>query len=207
MTHYPLEQITGLVLAGGRGVRVGGVDKGLLDFNGEPIAKRVIVRLKKQTQLILVSANRHRSDYEAFGVPVVQDRIPDYQGPLAGIEAALSVCPSPYLLIAPCDAPFISLDLGMQLYQCMEASGTQVVYASSQTQEGRWDAEPMFALIRTQSLSHLRAYLESGERKVLSWYQSVSYATVCINDSRCFANANTPDDFKDMAQWATQEPL
>jgi molybdopterin-guanine dinucleotide biosynthesis protein A len=196
MSLYPIDQVTGLILAGGRGVRVGGEDKGLLLFNHEPIVKRVFSSLRQQVNMVLVSANRHISEYQAFGVPVFQDRLPNYQGPLAGIESALSACITPYLLVVPCDAPFISDHLARKLYEKMESTNVNIVYAQSYTANGEIAAEPMFTLIRTCMLSHLRAYLDSGERKVLGWYESTDHAGVLIEDARCFANANTPEDFQ-----------
>lgn len=196
MSILPVDQITGLILAGGRGLRVGGVDKGLLSFNNEAIAQRVFRGIRGQVQLILVSANRHIEEYEGFGVPVIKDRLPDYQGPLAGIEAALTVCPSPYMAVVPCDAPFIRSDLLSKLYAQMEATNANIVYAEGLDETGVPAAEPMFALIRTCMLSNLRQYLDSGRRKVLGWYQSTDYASVLIEDRICFANANTPEDFE-----------
>jgi molybdopterin-guanine dinucleotide biosynthesis protein A len=198
MTSLPVDQITGLILAGGRGVRVGGVDKGLLSFHQEKIVQRVLRSLKPQAQLTLVSANRHIEEYESLGVPVIKDRLADYQGPLAGIEAALSVCPTPYMAVVPCDAPFISQDLLALLYERMEVTNANIVYAEGRGQDGQLEAEPMFALIRTCMLSSLRQYLGAGRRKVLAWYQSTDHASVLIENSLCFANANTPEDFESL---------
>ena len=114
MSQCPSDQLTGIILAGGRGVRVGGEDKGLLVFNGEPIVKKVFKSLNQQVHMVVVSANRHVEEYQSFGAPVVKDRLPDYQGPLAGIEAALTVCMTPYVLVVPCDAPFIRHDLAQK---------------------------------------------------------------------------------------------
>ena len=195
MSQCPIDQITGVILAGGRGVRVGGEDKGLLIFHDEPIVKKVFKALNKQVHMIVVSANRHVEEYQSFGVPVVKDRLPDYQGPLAGIEAALTVCMTPYILVVPCDAPFISQDLAQKLYDKMEESNANIVFAMGRTERGEVAAEPMFALIRSCMLSHLRNYLDSGKRKVLGWYELTDHASVFIEDPLCFANANTPEDF------------
>lgn len=194
--HLPIDQITGLILSGGRGVRVGGEDKGLLAFHGEAIVQRVFSRLKAQVKFIIVSANRHIEEYKQFGAPVVKDRLADFQGPLAGIEAVLSVCPTPYLVVVPCDAPFISQDLLLKLYMEMERSSANIVYAQGRDEAGQVVAEPMFALIRTSTLSHLRAYLATGGRKVMGWYESLDCSSVFIEDQLCFANANTSEDFE-----------
>ena len=195
MSQCPSDQLTGIILAGGRGVRVGGEDKGLLVFNGEPIVKKVFKSLNQQVHMVVVSANRHVEEYQSFGVPVVKDRLPDYQGPLAGIEAALTVCMTPYALVVPCDAPFIRHDLAQKLYDKMEETNVNIVFAQSYTEQGEVAAEPTFALIRSCMLSHLRVYLDSGKRKVLGWYELTDHASVLIDDPLCFANANTPEDF------------
>jgi molybdopterin-guanine dinucleotide biosynthesis protein A len=195
MSQCPSDQLTGIILAGGRGVRVGGEDKGLLVFNGEPIVKKVFKSLSQQVHMVVVSANRHVEEYQSFGAPVVKDRLPDYQGPLAGIEAALTVCMTPYALVVPCDAPFIRHDLAQKLYDKMEETNVNIVFAQSYTEQGEVAAEPTFALIRSCMLSHLRAYLDSGKRKVLGWYELTDHASVLIDDPLCFANANTPEDF------------
>ena len=194
--HLPIDQITGLILTGGRGVRVGGEDKGLLMFNGEPLVQRAFKNLKAQVKFVIFSANRHLDEYKKFEAPVIKDRLEDYQGPLAGIEAVLSVCPTPYLIVVPCDAPFISHDLLAKLYMQMEHTSANVVYAEGRGVDGQIEAEPMFALIRTSTLSSLRSYLDSGKRKVLGWYQSLDYSSILIEDALCFANANTPEDFE-----------
>jgi molybdopterin-guanine dinucleotide biosynthesis protein A len=195
MSQCPSDQVTGIILAGGRGVRVGGEDKGLLVFNGEPIVKKVFKSLNQQVHMVVVSANRHVEEYQSFGVPVVKDRLPDYQGPLAGIESALTVCMTPYALVVPCDAPFIRHDLAQKLYDKMEETNVNIVFAQSYTEQGEVAAEPTFALIRSCMLSHLRVYLDSGKRKVLGWYELTDHASVLIDDPLCFANANTPEDF------------
>ena len=195
MSQCPIDQVTGVILAGGRGVRVGGEDKGLLVFNDQPIVKRVFQSLNQQVHMIVVSANRHVEEYQSFGAPEVKDRLPDYQGPLAGIEAALTVCMTPYALVVPCDAPFIRHDLAQKLYDKMEETNVNIVFAQSYTEQGEVAAEPTFALIRSCMLSHLRVYLDSGKRKVLGWYELTDHASVLIDDPLCFANANTPEDF------------
>ncbi len=200
--HLPIDQITGLILSGGRGLRVGGEDKGLLIFNDEAIVQRVFNRLKAQVKFIIVSANRHVEEYKKFGAPVVKDRLADFQGPLAGIEAVLSVCPTPYLVVVPCDAPFINQDLLNKLYIEMERTSANVVYAKGLDASGQVAAEPMFALLRASTLSHLRAYLATGQRKVLGWYQSLDHSSVLIEDQLCFANANTPEDFAELQSQA-----
>ena len=198
MSDFPSDQITALILAGGRGSRFQGADKGLLDFKGRPMVVQVLNALAKQVHLILVSANRHLEKYEALGVPVVRDRLSDYQGPLAGIEAGLSICPTPYMAVFPCDAPFLDPELLVNLYQEMERTNVNVVYAMSRQGKDTYP-EPTFALIRTCMLGDLRNFLEGGRRKLLDWYQSMDYAECLFEDAHCFANANTADELNRLA--------
>lgn len=195
MLSLPSPLIMGLILAGGRGSRMGGQDKGLLQFAGQSLALRVRDVLRVQTELVLVSANRHTEDYEAMGLPVVRDRLPDYQGPLSGIEAGLKAAPTPYVFVVPCDAPFLDGSLMTRLYERMEATQANVVYAQSQDPDGRWHAEPLFALIRSSMATRLSQFLDSGQRKVLDWYTQIEHATIDVDDALSFANANTPEEF------------
>lgn len=195
MLSLPSPLIMGLILAGGRGSRMGGQDKGLLQFAGQSLALRVRDVLKAQTELVVVSANRHIEDYEAMGLPVVRDRLPDYQGPLSGIEAGLKVAPTPYVFVVPCDAPFLDGSLMTRLYERMEATQANVVYAQSQDPNEQWHAEPLFALIRTSMVSSLSQFLDSGQRKVLDWYTQIEHVTLDVDDALSFANANTPEEF------------
>ena len=198
MSDFPREQITALILAGGRGSRFDGADKGLLDFKGQPMASHILNALAKQVHLVFVSANRHLEQYEALGVPVVRDRLADYQGPLAGIEAGLSICPTAYMAVFPCDAPLLDSRLLVSLYQMLERTNANIVYATSRHGSDTYP-EPTFALIRTYMLGELRTFLDSGRRKLLDWYQSTDYAECLFEESACFANANTADELTRLA--------
>lgn len=198
MSDFPRDQITALILAGGRGSRFDGADKGLLDFKGQPMVSYVLNALTKQVHLVLVSANRHLEQYEALGVPVVRDRLADYQGPLAGIEAGLSICPTAYMAVFPCDAPLLDSRLLVSLYQMLERTNANIVYAMSKQGNDTYP-EPTFALIRTCMLGELRTFLDGGRRKLLDWYQSTDYAECLFEDSDCFANANTAEELKRLA--------
>ena len=149
MSDFPRDQMTALILAGGRGSRFDGADKGLLDFMGLPMVAHVLKALANQVHLVLVSANRHLEQYEAFGVPVVRDRLADYQGPLAGIEAGLSICPTAYMAVFPCDAPLLDSRLLANLYQTLERTNANIVYATSRQGDDTYP-EPTFALIRSE---------------------------------------------------------
>ena len=136
------DQITGLILAGGRAQRMGGIDKGLIPFHGKPLIELAIARLQSQVNSIIINANRNITKYAAYGYPVIMDETPDFSGPLAGFSAGLQVCKTPYLLTSPCDSPLLPIDLASQLASEMESGDYQLVYASSKEPDGKVWAQP-----------------------------------------------------------------
>jgi molybdopterin-guanine dinucleotide biosynthesis protein A len=183
------EPVTGLVLAGGRGSRLGGIDKGLAPWHGRPLAEHVIERLIPQVDRLMISANRNRERYLTYGYPVIADRLPDFGGPLAGLQAGLAACVTPLLVTAPCDAPHLPLDLVARLLTGLEASAAEVAVAS--TGDG---LQPTFLLCRTSARQSLDAWLAAGGRKVAEWLQTRKAVTVPFADDGAFANFNTPAD-------------
>jgi len=191
--------ITGLVLAGGRGSRMGGVDKGLQPFEGVPLALHALRRLRPQVGRTLVNANRNPADYEAFGVPVWPDALPDYAGPLAGFLSGLAHCDTDYLLTVPCDTPLFPLDLAARLAQAMAAHGADIAMASAPEPMDDGSIalrpQPVFSLLRATLRGSLQAFIEAGGRKVNAW--TGQHATVLVpfdrpgDDPQAFANANT----------------
>jgi len=187
--------ITGLVLAGGRGSRMGGVDKGMQPFRGEPLALHVLRRLAPQASALLVSANRNVDAYAqlagAFGARVIADTLGDYPGPLAGIAAALHAAQTGFVLTAPCDAPFVDERLGMLLAQALDSAQADIAYAATiDTATGDAIAHPVFALVRASLADDLDAWLASGERKVRAWYARHKAVQVPFRDDRAFYNIN-----------------
>ena len=182
-------QITGLVLAGGLGRRMGGVDKGLQLLDGKPLAAYVIERLAPQVDLLLINANRNAEAYEAFGYPVIADRIDGYVGPLAGIQAGLSACATPLLVCAPCDSPRLPADLVFRLRAALEESDAQVAIASTAS-----GLQPAFALMKREVLPNLAAYLASDRRRMQEWLGEQPLEVVHFDDERAFFNANTTAD-------------
>ena len=180
--------ITGLILAGGRGSRLGGVDKGLVDWRGRPLIAHVMERLRPQVDRILISANRNQQRYAAFG-PVVADRTNDFAGPLAGLQAGLAACTTPLLVCVPCDAPGLPLDLVFRLFTALTGNGADIAVA--QTVDG---LQPTFLLCRSEIAAKLDAWLTSGRRKVADWLDEVQAAHVAFADAAPFANFNTPED-------------
>ena len=181
------QHITGLVLAGGQGSRMGGVDKGLQPFRGEPLALHALRRLQAQTGAAMVSANRNLGAYQAFGAPVWPDE--GGEGPLAGILAGLAHSTTPWLLTVPCDTPFFPADLAARL--ALAAHGADMAIAAAP--DG--DLQPVFCLLRTSLRDDLAACLHQGGRKVRAWMGQHRCATVRFDqpgdDPRAFANANT----------------
>lgn len=179
--------VTGLILAGGEGRRVGGADKGLLDYRGKPLVAHAIERLAPQVGTLLLSANRHLDDYLDFGYPVLTDASVDRLGPLAGIQAGLAACETPWLAVCPCDGPQLPLDLVARL---MAGIG-QAALAIAATRDG---AQPTFMLCRRDLLPQLTAYLDAGERRVAAWCRARGAVEVAFPDSAAFRNLNTPAD-------------
>ncbi|WP_232471081.1 molybdenum cofactor guanylyltransferase MobA [Caballeronia hypogeia] len=173
---------------------MGGVDKGMQPFRGEPLALHAMRRLAPQTHALLISANRSLDDYAKLGAPfgarVVADTRADFPGPLAGIAAALRAATTEFVLVAPCDAPFIDVHLGATLMQTLDAKHAGIAYAATIEPSGEVMAHPVFALIRTSLADDLDAWLDAGERKVRAWYARHTPAEVTFHDERAFYNIN-----------------
>ncbi|MFW5329510.1 molybdenum cofactor guanylyltransferase MobA [Hydrogenophaga sp. ZJX-1] len=192
-------QITALVLAGGRGSRMGGVDKGLQNFNGTPLALHTVLRLQMQAGGLIgdlmINANRNLSAYEAFGAPVWPDTLSDYAGPLAGFMTGLERCETPYLLTAPCDTPLFPLDLAQRLAQAFEDDSTEIAMAAAREADGQVRTQPVFCLMRVNLLESLVAFTQAGGRKIDRWTDQHRTVVVTFDqpddDPRAFCNANT----------------
>lgn len=188
-------QITGLILAGGRGTRMGTVDKGLQMFRDAPMALHVLMRLSPQVGYIMINANQNIAPYEAFGVPVWQDDMQGYPGPLAGLQTGLIHCETDYLVTAPCDSPFLPKDLVERLADGLEQNNADIAVAVTGAGETR-QAHPVFCLVKASLLPHLTLYLQEGGRKFDKWYSSLAVAEVHFNDEDAFRNINTLDDLR-----------
>jgi len=192
------EDITGLILAGGRAQRMGGIDKGLIPFLEKPLIASAIGRLQNQVGPMLINANRNITKYATYGYPVILDETPDFSGPLAGFSAGLKACKTPYMLTSPCDSPLLPLDLASQLAKEMEGGDFQLVYASSQESDGKVWAQPVFCLMRTDLLESLERFLQKGELKIDRWFKELRSGTVIFNDANAFANVNTPEELQNL---------
>jgi len=184
------QQITGVVLAGGLGRRMGGTDKGLQELRGQPMVHWVIERLAPQVDELLINANQNGERYAAFGHRVVPDQIPDFAGPLAGLHAALSAATHPLVATAPCDSPFLPADLISRLFSALTAADADLAVAKTFDQ-----AHPVFCLCKRSVLPHLTEFLESGGRKIDRWYSTLNIAEVAFDDeAEAFENINTREE-------------
>jgi molybdopterin-guanine dinucleotide biosynthesis protein A len=187
-----MHDTTGLILAGGAGLRAGGRDKGLLQWQGEPLVARVAATLRPQVERLLISCNRNIEQYAAWADMTVVDSRTGFEGPLAGIEASRHYIQSEFLLVAPCDAPLLPRDLGLVLRAQLESKAGEaadIAYAH----DGRRD-QYLCALLRRSVLDSLPEFLDQGHRAVRHWY--AGQRTVAVNFSAqadSFRNINTLD--------------
>lgn len=201
-------EITALVLAGGRGSRMGGADKGLQKFNGTPLALHALMRLQMQEGEhigeLMLNANRNLGAYEAFGVPVWPDSLSDYAGPLAGFLTGLERAETPYLLTVPCDTPRFPLDLARRLAAAFDDPATDIAMASAPENGSAPRAQPVFSLLRVQLLESLVAFTQAGGRKIDRWTEQ--HRTVLVpfdqpgDDPLAFFNTNTLDELHALEQ-------
>ena len=183
-------KITGVILAGGRGRRMEGSDKGLQQLRGRPMIDWVIERFAPQVDELLVNANRNVERYAAFGHRVVADQIPDNAGPLAGLHAALSAATYPLVATAPCDSPFLPADLIFRLHSALTAAHADLAVARTFDQP-----HPVFCLCKRVVLPHLTDFLAGGGRKVDRWYATLNVVEVAFDDkAEAFANINTREE-------------
>ena len=182
--------VTGIVLAGGLGRRMGGVDKGLVELDGMPMVAHVIARLAPQVGEILVNANQNAERYAALGHRVVPDALGGFAGPLAGLHAGLEQAATTHAVTVPCDSPFLPSDLVARLAQGMTRDDAQLAVARTFDQP-----HPVFALVRVDVLPHLTAFLDSGGRKIDAWYAALRVVEVSFDDCvDAFRNINTRDE-------------
>jgi molybdenum cofactor guanylyltransferase len=182
--------ITGVILAGGRGQRMGAIDKGLQDLQGRPMVQWVLERLAPQVHSVLINANRNLPVYAGFGCPVLPDKIPDFAGPLAGLHVALARAATPLVVTVPCDSPFLPADLVQRLYAALVAGKAELAVARAGGRVHR-----AFCLARRELLPQLDAFLAAGERKVGLWHASLKVVEVPFDDeAAAFENINTPEE-------------
>lgn len=189
------DDVTGVILAGGRGKRMGSVDKGLQLLNGKPMVEHVIERLRPQVSTLVISANRNPEAYAAFGYPVCADEPLAYSGPLAGFLTGLRHCQTLYLVTAPCDVPFLSRRLVEDLHRSLTEKEADLSVAVSRIDE-YCQVQPVFCLMKASLAPHLEKFLENGGRRIEEWYATLNVATVCFDDRQAFENVNTPEELE-----------
>ena len=186
----PSIDVTGVVLAGGQGSRMGGVDKGLQEFRGRPMVAHVLEALAPQVGELLVNANRNPEAYERFGYRVIADEIPGFAGPLAGFERGLAHAGGALVVTAPCDSPFLPRDLVARLRAGLERHDAELAVAKTGDQ-----AHPVFCLMRRDVHASLAAFLASGQRKIDRWYATHRFVEVPFDDEAdAFLNINTREE-------------
>ena len=183
------DRITGILLAGGQGRRMGGVDKGLQLLRGKPMALWVIERFAPQVDELLINANQNVEQYQGLGYRVIPDTIGGFAGPLAGLHRGLSEAAHPLVVTAPCDSPFLPLDLVAQLQAALEKNNADLAVAKTGDQP-----HPVFSLCRKSVLPSLTAFLESGGRKIDAWYAQLKVVEVQFADEAAFRNINTREE-------------
>ena len=190
------EAITGVILAGGRGARMGGADKGLQNFNGVPLALHTLMRLGPQVGNLMINANRNLAAYESFGVDVWPDssHMGEFAGPLSGFLSALEHCEAPYLLTVPCDTPLFPTDLVARLAEALARENADFAVAGAE-EDGQLRPQPVFCLMSTNMLESLVAFTRGGGRKIDVWTALHHTVVVPFNgphdNPKAFANANT----------------
>ena len=195
------DDITGLILAGGRGARMGGVDKGLQIFHGQPLAKMALERLRPQVGRLAINANRHLDTYLNWGVPVCSDgpESGEFAGPLAGFLTGLAHCETPYLCTVPCDTPLFPADLVERLAHGLEENGADLTMAIAVESAGDLRPQPVFCLMKLELRDDLRRFMAEGGRKIDTWTARQRTAQVPFSrpeDALAFININTPQDLQ-----------
>ena len=193
------QDITGLILAGGRGSRMGGVDKGLQNFNGIPLALHTLMRLGPQVESVMVNANRNLSAYESFGASVWPDASADFAGPLSGFLAGMDRADTPYILTVPCDTPRLPLDLAQRLAEALVRENADIAMAAAPETDAHGQTQlrtqPVFCLMKIELSESLVKFTHAGGRKIDAWTAQHKTVEVPFNapgdDPLAFANINT----------------
>ena len=194
------DRVTGLILAGGRGSRMGGTDKGLQPLRGMPMAMHVLWRLAPQVVDVVINANRNLGAYEGFGRTVVPDASADFQGPLAGMLAGLPYCETEWMMGVPCDTPYLPHDMVARLLVAAERVDAPVAMPVTVEADGRRQTHPVFLLVRGDLYDSLSVFMQNGGRKIDAWTGSIGAIEVPFDDPAAFFNANTLAELNHLEQ-------
>ena len=182
--------VSGIVLAGGQGRRMGGVDKGLQALRGRPMVEWVLERLAPQVSEVIVNANQNTRTYEKYGHRVVRDEIAGFAGPLAGLHAGLKAAKHPLVVTVPCDSPFLPQDLVLRLRDSLGDKDLAVAKTGDRS-------HPVFALMKREVRASLEAFLAAGGRKIDAWYAALKVVEVSFDDEAdAFRNINTIEELR-----------
>ena len=185
-----IDQVTGIVLAGGRARRMGGVDKGLVDLDGAPMISHGVRRIRPQVNKMIISANRNLPEYRKWSDQVVADTIGEFDGPLAGMASGLELVETEFAVTVPCDSPLVSNDLVSRMYSACVSKAADIAVAHDGAR-----LQPVFALLRRTLGASIVEFLESGERKIDKWFERHDFTAVDFSDTpESFLNINTQDD-------------
>ncbi len=188
------KQITGLILAGGKAKRMGGIDKGLFVINEKYLISHVIQNLESQVEVLLINANRNIEIYKTFNKPIVLDLTDERLGPLGGIQAGLSKCETPYMISIPCDVPKIPLNICEKLYLKLLEEKADCAMPLTTDINGIERTHPAILLLKTNLVDSLNVFLDSGERKIDKWTRDLKCIEVKFENESGFININKPDD-------------
>ena len=189
-------EVTAVILAGGRGRRMGGVDKGLVEINNLPLIEHALSAMSPQVGQLIINANRNIEEYQRYGFPVVSDTMADYQGPLAGFASTMAAAETDYIVTIPCDSPLLPADLVQRLVHALQNGDAELAVAHDGQR-----LQPVFALIRVSLLPGLLEFLRRGDRKIDLWYAQHKMAMADFSDiPETFLNINTPGDQEQLQQ-------
>jgi len=189
------QAITGIILAGGKGRRMDGLDKGMVEFRNMPLIEHVLHRIAPQVDALMINANRNFDFYAASGLPVVPDERLDFAGPLAGIEACLSKAPTPLALIVPCDTPFLPTDLVSRMIDVMHEEQADAVIPDDGERE-----QPLICLMKTSLKESISRVLDANSPKVRDWLALQNLAWVDFSDQPdAFANINDAETLETLS--------
>ena len=199
--QYPKDEITGAILAGGKGSRMKNQDKGLVELAGSPMIEHVIKRIKPQVGTIVINANRHLEEYQRYGCPVVADPGDDFQGPLAGMATCLHHSETRWMVTTPCDSPLLPGDLVAKLYHALQLRDADIAVATDGQR-----IHPVFCLLSSRLAGNLEEFIESGGRKIDTWFQRVDTVQVDFgNVDECFWNINTPAELSRLERYLLKQ--
>lgn len=188
--NYPRQEITAVILAGGRSRRMGGTDKGLLQLQGMAMVEHVISRLKPQAGKLVINANRNIETYAEYGFPIIQDMVGEYFGPLAGMASGMQAADTRFVLCVPCDTPRLATDLVQRMYHSLLKEQAEICVANDGER-----IHPVVVLLERRLLSSILDYLGKGERKIDRWFTHHKTALADFSDCpECFTNINNPDE-------------